>query len=84
MHAMPGMHAMPAAAAATKSGTDLPAGNAPPPPPPTTRAADRFYDPAAMAVADRTMRAEHGGMRFFQILFNLAEVQVRHGGDGYR
>ncbi|AOW24392.1 copper resistance protein CopB [Sphingomonas melonis TY] len=83
MHAMPGMHAMPAAAA-TKSGTDLPAGNAPPPPPPTTRAADRFYDPAAMAAADRTMRAEHGGMRFSQILFNLAEVQVRHGGDGYR
>ena len=84
MHAMPGMHAMPAAAAATRSGTDLPAGNAPPPPPPTTRAADRFYDPAAMAAADRTMRAEHGGMRFSQILFNLAEVQVRHGGDGYR
>lgn len=83
MHAMPGMHAMPAAAA-IKSGTDLPAGNAPPPPPPTTRAADRFYDPAAMAAADRTMRAEHGGMRFSQILFNLAEVQVRHGGDGYR
>lgn len=83
MHAMPGMHAMPAAAA-IKSGTDLPAGNAPPPPPPTTRAADRFYDPAAMAAADRTMRAEHGGMRFSQILFNLAEVQVRHGGNGYR
>ncbi|GKS02575.1 copper resistance protein B [Sphingomonas aquatilis] len=81
MHAM---HDMPTAAAATKSGTDLPAGNAPPPPPPTTRAADRFYDPAAMAAADRTMRAEHGGMRFSQILFNLAEVQVRHGGDGYR
>lgn len=83
MHAMPGMHAMPEAAA-IKSGTDLPAGNAPPPPPPTTRAADRFYDPAAMAAADRTMRAEHGGMRFSQILFNLAEVQVRRGGDGYR
>ena len=82
-HAMPGMHGMPAATS-IKSGTDLPAGNAPPPPPPTTRAADRFYDPAAMAAADRTMRAEHGGMRFSQILFNLAEVQVRHGGDGYR
>ena len=83
MHALPGMHAMPAAAA-IKNGTDLPAGNAPPPPPPTTRAADRFYDPTAMAAADRTMRAEHGGMRFSQILFNLAEVQVRRGSDGYR
>jgi len=30
------------------------------------------------------MRAEHGGMRFSQILFNLAEAQVRRGGDGYR
>lgn len=83
MHAMPGMHAMPAATS-TKTGTDLPAGSAPPPPPPTTRAADRFYDPAVMTVADRTMRAEHGGMRFSQILFNLAEAQVRRGGDGYR
>jgi len=83
MH-MPGMtmDAMPAAP--TASGTDLPAGNALPPSPPLTRAADRFYDPAAMAAADRAMRAEHGGMRFSQILFNLAEVQVRHGRDGYR
>lgn len=73
-----------AAMAAAPSGTDLPAGNAPPPPPPVTRAADRFYDPVAMAAADRAMRDEHGGMRFSQILFNLAEVQVRRGGDGYR
>ncbi len=31
-------------------------GNAPPPPAPSDRAADRFYDPAAMAAADRQMR----------------------------
>ncbi|GAA3254362.1 hypothetical protein GCM10020258_12050 [Sphingomonas yabuuchiae] len=59
-------------------------GSAPPPPAPTDRAADRFYDPAAMAAANRQMRMEHGGMRFSQILFNLAEVQVRDGRDGYR
>ncbi|MFN3675887.1 MAG: copper resistance protein B [Sphingomonas pseudosanguinis] len=63
---------------------DTPVGNAPPPPAPTTRAADRFYDPAAMAAADARMRQEHGGMRFSQILFNLAEIQVRDGRDGYR
>ncbi|WP_322965106.1 copper resistance protein B [Sphingomonas fuzhouensis] len=59
-------------------------GNAPPPPPPTDRAADRFYDPALMARADKQMRMEHGGMRFSQVLFNLAEVQLRDGRDSYR
>lgn len=50
----------------------------------TTLAAARFYDPATMATANRMMRDEHGGMRFSQILFNLAEVHVRSGRDGYR
>lgn len=59
-------------------------GHEPPPAPPTDRAADRFYDPAAMAAANAQMRMEHGGMRFAQVLFNLAEVQVRDGRDGYR
>ena len=72
------------AAADAPVGTDQPAGNAPPPAPPTTLAAARFYDPATMARADRMMRDEHGGMRFSQILFNLAELQVRDGRDGYR
>jgi len=69
---------------AAPTGTDQPAGNAPPPAPPTTLAAARFYDSATMATANRMMRDEHGGMRFSQILFNLAEVQVRNGRDGYR
>lgn len=72
-------HCRPAA-----SGTDQPAGNAPPPTPPTDRAAARFYDPARMAAADRVMRAEHGGMQMGQVIFNIAEVQVRNGRDGYR
>ena len=65
-------------------GTALPAGTAPPPAPPTDRAADRFYAPAAMARANAAMRREHGGMILSQILFNLAEVQVRRGREGYR
>ncbi|WP_341209627.1 copper resistance protein B [uncultured Sphingomonas sp.] len=69
---------------ATPAGTDQPAGDAPPPAAPTTRAAARFYDPAAMAQADRTMRDMHGGMRFSQVTFNLAEAQVQRGRDGYR
>ena len=69
--------------AAGPAGTDQPAGNAPPPKPPTDRAAARFYDPAAMAAADRAMRAEHGGMRTGQVLFNLAEAKARRGRNGY-
>jgi len=92
--AMPAMHDMPGmapasspastSAAAAAVGTDQPAGDAPPPAPPRDLAAARFYDPAAMAAADRRMRAEHGGMTFGQILFDLAEVQVRDGRDGLR
>ncbi|WP_244650209.1 copper resistance protein B [Sphingomonas sp. CFBP 13706] len=79
-------HCTPAASdsPAAPAGTDQPAGNAPPPAPPTTLAAARFYDSATMTKANRMMRDEHGGMRFSQILFNLAELQVRSGRDGYR
>ncbi|WP_230631322.1 copper resistance protein B [Sphingomonas sp. Leaf37] len=65
-------------------GTDRPAGDAAPPAPPTTLAASRYYDPDAMQRADRMMRDEHGGMRFGQIVLNLAEAQMRSGRDGYR
>lgn len=80
-------HCTPAAAATATTapaGTDQPAGNAPAPPPPADRAADAFYDPAVMAAADRAMRTEHGGMRFAQVMVNIAEAQVRSGRDGYR
>ena len=84
-HAAMGHCAPPASDdSAAPTGTDQPAGTAPPPAPPTTLAAARFYDPATMAKANRMMRDEHGGMRFSQILFNLAELQVRNGRDGYR
>lgn len=86
-------HEMPAGSAAAEgsassaepAGTDLPPGNAPAPaPPPEANAADSFWGSAAMAEARETLRREHGGGTFSQLLFNLAEYQVRSGRDGYR
>src|SRR3546814_19810259 len=37
-----------------------------------------------MAEVRAAQRREHGGGRFTQIMFNLAEYQARDGGDGYR
>ncbi|AQR73925.1 copper resistance protein B [Sphingomonas sp. LM7] len=76
-HAMPG-------APGPASGTDLPAGTAPAPPPAVDRAADRYWGVDAMAQAERKLRREHGGGRWHRMLFDLAEVQVRDGRDGYR
>jgi copper resistance protein B len=61
---------------------DIP--NAPPPPPPTDHAADRFYDPAAMAAARAALRQEHGGAFHSMVMANLAEYQTGPGGGGYR
>ncbi|QBM78223.1 copper resistance protein B (plasmid) [Sphingomonas sp. AAP5] len=94
MSAMPGMQmapgqptqhdmaAMPGTAAPV--GTDLKPGNAPAPAPAAGLAASRYYSEAAMSVANRDLRREHGGMTYYQVLFNLAEYQARKGGDGYR
>ena len=46
--------------------------------------ADRQFPPAEMALARRKMMAEEGGQTLSQVMFNLAEVQVRQGRDGYR
>jgi len=77
MSSMPGM-------ATALVGTDLKPGNAPAPAPSTTLAASRYYGEAAMSDANRDLRREHGGMTYYQVLFNLAEYQARKGGDGYR
>lgn len=66
------------------TGTALPAGDAPPPPIPTDHYADRAYPPAANANARALMRHQQGGQAFYQVLFNLAELQVHDGHDGYR
>lgn len=65
-------------------GTALPPGNAPPPPAPSDHYADRDFPAAAMAQSRDRMMREQGGQVFHQILFNIAEVQVRDGRDGYR
>ena len=58
--------------------------NTPPPPPPKDHAADRFFDPAAMAASRAQLRREHGGEPWSMVMANLAEYQVRQHGGGYR
>lgn len=79
-------HAMPAEPAMDHGSMDhgTAAGSGVPPLPPAGWAADSVYDPAAMARARARIWREHGGGRFSQILFNLAEYQVRDGRDGFR
>ena len=91
MAGMPGMKGMdmsgagqeqPSAAMPAASEPDIP--NAPSPPTPTDHAADRYYDPAAMAAARATLRQEHGGAFQSMVMANLAEYQTGPGGGGYR
>ena len=84
MSAMPGM-AMDGSQTGAKIGTDLPPGNKPAPAPPGDHLADRVWGADAMASSrENDLRREHGGMTYYQVLFNLAEYQARKGSDGYR
>ena len=83
-HAGHDMGAMPTAPGAAMIGTNLPAGNAPAPPVPTDYAADRVYSAANMAMSRHHLYTMHGGQNFYQVMFNLAEYQVRKGRDGFR
>jgi len=47
-------------------------------------AADRYFDPKAMAHAREMMRAEMGDMRFSKVMLNIAEYLPDPKGDGYR
>lgn len=80
-------HAMPAAespgAAAGPSGTDLPAGSAPPPPIPAEAAADAVYGSDAMEMGRHHLQQFHGGQKLYQVMFNVAEAQLREGRDGF-
>ncbi len=96
MDAMPGMTGMDmsgashgqttadanASAQSQASEPEIP--NTPPPRPPKDHAADRFFDPAAMAASRAQLRREHGGESWSMVMTNLAEYQVRSGGGGYR
>ena len=79
-HAMHDM-AMPDA---TPRGTALPAGDAPAPLPPTDHYADRLFPVAEMHRSRMAMMREEGGGPISKVMFNLAELQIRHGKDGYR
>ncbi|WP_425442548.1 copper resistance protein B [Sphingomonas lenta] len=65
-------------------GTNLPAGNSPAPTAFQGSAAGRFYGEERMAEAVRDLKQEHGGGIYRQVIFNLAEAQIRDGRDGYR
>ena len=65
-------------------GTNLPAGNAPVPTAFPGSAAGRFYSEQEMAREVRDLKSEHGGGIYRQVLFNLAEAQIKDGRDGYR
>lgn len=65
-------------------GTDQSPGHAAPPPVAADRAADRYWDAAAMAQAERALLESHGGMRFSQTILEVAEVRLRRGGENYR
>ena len=58
----------------------------PPPPAPGDHAADRFFDPVAMATARAELRREHGGgaVPYSKVMMNLLEYQTLPGPDGYR
>jgi copper resistance protein B len=83
MGAMPGMempgHDMSAMGQVVPAGTDLPAGSAPPPPVPVNHAADAVYGAQGMEMGRHHLSTMHGGQKFSQLMFNLAEAQFRNG-----
>ncbi len=80
---MPAGHDMSAMGNAVAAGTDLAAGNAPPPPVPTDHAADAVYGAETMAMGRHHLVAGHGGQKFTQVMFNIAEAHFRNGRDGF-
>jgi copper resistance protein B len=83
MQGMAGMAGM-AMPGVEQTGTALPAGNAPAPAPPTDHYADRFFPNDNMEQGRAVLMRQEGGQNFYQVMFNLAEFQARHGHDGYR
>ncbi len=67
-----------------KSGTDLPAGNAPAPEAPEVNYADRIWGKEAMTPVRSLMYHEHGGMFASKFFAEIAAVQDNSGVDGYQ
>lgn len=65
-------------------GTALAPGDAPAPAASEPNYADTVWGEAAMSGSRRQLRQEHGGGTFSQLMFNLAEYQVKNGHDGFR
>lgn len=65
-------------------GTALSPGNAPAPVPVEANYADSIWGRDAMIGSRTAVMREHGGGTFSQIIFNVAEYQVREGSDGFR
>ena len=65
-------------------GTALPAGDASAPAAPEPSYADRVWGREAMVGARNTLRREHGGGSFSQVMLDIAELQIRQGREGYR
>jgi copper resistance protein B len=65
------------------AGHAVAAPSAPPPPPPGDHAADRVYSPQEMARARAQLRAEHGDIRWSQVIVETAEFRPSSDGDGY-
>lgn len=59
-------------------------GSASTPEAPADHAADRVFDPAAMASAREQLAREHGGSLAGKLVVDIAEYQVRRGRDGFR
>jgi len=68
----------------TRSGTDLPPGDAPAPAAPDDWYADRIFSPAEMEESRHEMMKENGARKIAFLAFNLAEYQARKGRDGFR
>ena len=84
-HCTPGpVAAAPVVPGQAPAGTALPAGSASAPATTEASYADRVWGREAMAPTRAALYKEHGGGTFSQIMFNLAEYQVRDGRDGYR
>jgi copper resistance protein B len=77
--AMPGHGGMAGATPASQEAIAAPA----PPPKADDWAADRYFDPQAMARARRSLRVEHGGAIWSMGLANLAEWRSGRDGGGY-
>lgn len=82
--AQEGMAAVPGMEVPTPDAADEEVGSEPAPPVPTDFAADRIFDPAAMARARAGLHKEHGGSINSKVMISLGELQIRDGETGYR